>query len=575
MARISLAALLLTTVIFANLSLSRQSATQESISGSSTDTAKATARITGVVIDDSTGRPLSGATVQLQIVVLHFSCFNCQSLTPPSAPKPEPPRETITGADGSFTFDNVPHRNISITATKQGYFEAWSVRRHPGEPLHIYSAKEQVGPITLRLAPEASITGVLRDHHGNLITKEAYVSLWRLANWAGWPRLEYNNSAEVDADGIYRFRGLRPGHYYLIADPPVDNRKPSLNAEGSTVGEVPLRYPESAAGRSKSFFTLPAGESAQINFQFSQKLLHRVSGVLQMSEPYGYDLRDESGGNAYAFSGSPFEKHFQAWLPAGSYRLSTGREGDVTGPLPFEIKDSDLSDLSFSIAIPARIEVPVEISSVAPNRATCPDPLIPACGFFLADLVRFNPGGYVEVVGESSQTNKAEVSPPRRVESVSLIPGDYTVAVAVTGNVYAKSIVSGATDIAVDPIVIGAGDSPQPIQIVLAEGAMADGIVFRDGKTVRAWVYGVAEDIESKADFRVFQPVASEADGKFRIEGLAPGSYLFFASDIELPLNVHDSAEVDYWRARGKIVRVESGKTTHLVLDFAIAPEVP
>lgn len=99
--------------------------------------------------------------------------------------------------------------------------------------------------------------------------------------------------------------------------------------------------------------------------------------------------------------------------------------------------------------------------------------------------------------------------------------------------------------------------------------------MLRDGKPARAWAYAVAEDIEPKTDFRVFQPVASEEDGKFRIQGLAPGFYLFFASDIELPINVHDSVEVDYWRPRGKIVRVESGKTTHLVLDFAFAPEVP
>jgi hypothetical protein len=58
--------------------------------------------------------------------------------------------------------------------------------------------------------------------------------------------------------------------------------------------------------------------------------------------------------------------------------------------------------------------------------------------------------------------------------------------------------------------------------------------VHHQGKPVKAWVYAVAEDIEPQSDFREFQPVLSDEDGKFQMLGLAPGSYLFFASDIEL-----------------------------------------
>lgn len=560
MARISLAALL-TIFLSTTPCLSQQSAASES----PLNTSSGTHRVAGIVVDDLTGKPLGGATVQLQVVIFYMSCANCQ-------PDPEPSRDTITGANGSFTFDNVPEKSISVTAAKPGYFDAWNARRHPDEPVS-HSVKDLHGPITLRLAPEASISGILRDHNGNLEHKDVYVSLWRLANWAGWPRLEYDNSAQVDPDGSYHFRGLRPGHYYLIADPTVESRGPLIDAQGKASGEVPVRYPEYSEERSKSFFTLHAGESARINFQFAQQPLHRVSGVLQMSEPYSFNIVDESGSSGYSLKLAPFDKKFEAWLPAGSYRLSTGREGDVTGPVPFAVKDSDLPDLSFSVAAPARIEVPVEISSVGALDPFCGD--VPLCGFFLADLVRFMPSGYVEVVGESSLTEKIEGNPPKRVETVSLIPGDYTVAVAVTNNAYAKSVVSGATDLALDRLNIAAGESPQPIQIVLSEGAVADGIVLRDSNPAQAWIYAVAEDVESKADFRVFQPVISHVDGKFSIQGLAPGSYLFFASDIDLPLDMHDSAQLNYWRPRGKIASVESGKTTHLVLDFALAPDVP
>lgn len=569
MARIFLAALL-AAFVSASPVLSQQSSPE------STRNTSETHRVTGIVIDDLTGKPLNGATVQLEIVVGHVGCLNCGvEFVPPPLRKPEPPRHVITGTDGSFAFDNVPDKSIFVSATKPGYFDARTARRRPDETGSIFSVKALHGPITLRLFPEASISGIVREHNGELERKNAYVSLWHLGNWGGWPRLEYDNPAQVGPDGTYHFGGLRPGQYYLVADPPFDSRIPPVDAQGHAAGEIPVRYPELAADRAKSFFTLRAGESVNVDFRFSEQPLYHVSGVLQMNEWYSFNIIDENGSGAYSVQSSPFDKRLDAWLPNGIYRVSTGREGEVTGPLPFEVKGGNLSDLSFSIATSAPIEVPVEISSVRSPRPACPDQTL-ACGFFQADLVRFMPGGYVEVIGESSSTNKVEGNPPKRVESVSLIPGEYTVAIAVTNNnVYAKSIVSGATDLAVDRLLITAEDVPQPIQITLAEGAIADGIVLRQGNPVRAWVYAVALDIESKTDFRVFQPVTSQADGKFRIEGLAPGSYLFFASDIELPLDVHDSAQLDYWRRRGKIAPVESGKATHLILDFALAPDVP
>jgi hypothetical protein len=47
------------------------------------------------------------------------------------------------------------------------------------------------------------------------------------------------------------------------------------------------------------------------------------------------------------------------------------------------------------------------------------------------------------------------------------------------------------------------------------------------------------------AAFLLIKPLLSQ-QFESRIQGLAPGSYLFFASDVELPLDVHDSAQMDY-----------------------------
>lgn len=549
---------------------------QESAPTDSPETTDTVYRVAGRVIDDLTGNPLSGATVRLAVggMVIFSSCADCDS-PPPPPPEPEPPRECITGKDGSFAFDNVPATGGSVTASKPGYMDVWRFRRRASDLPGGSLISNQSGPVILRLAPAASISGILLDHNGTPITKNADITLWQLADWAGWPRLEYGGFPEFAADGAYHFHDLLPGRYYLVADPPVNRKGPARNATGHAVGEVPVRYPAPTSQRPNPFFTLHEGEQAHLNFRFPQRTLHCVTGTVNASQPYSYDIVDANGSKAYLLKGSAFEQPFEAWLPNGSYRLSAGRE-DVTGPLPFEVAGSDLADMLFSIAVPERIEIPVEISSLVPHVPTCLDPT-PVCGFAEVALVRFLPGGYVEVVGQSTQAGRFDGTPPQLqpTQPVSLIPGTYTAAVAVTLNVYAKSIVSGSTDLAVEPLIIRAGDSPEPIRIVLAEGAIVDGVVHHHGKPVKAWVYAVAEDIEPKSDFREFQPVLSDEDGKFHMQGLAPGSYLFFASDIELSLNVHDSAETAYWRSRGKILRVEPGKTTDLVLAVAEPPEEP
>jgi len=500
----------------------------------------------------------------MQIVYLHVSCANCN---PPLPPPPEPPpaREMVTRKDGSFAFDDVPTRNISITAKKDGYMDAWQIGRHANEPTSVYLVGEHLEPILLRLAPAASISGVLRDHNGAVILQNQIISLYRLLAWDGWPRLEYGAFSTFDAQGNYRFDNLGPGHYYLVAER-VDHEGPAHDEAGHAVGETPMRYPAASEAEPNPFFSLHEGEQLRVDFRFALKTLHRVTGTMEEDQNYSYSVEDADRANTYLVTGSPFERQFEAWLPNGTFWLSTGRD-DVSGTTPFEVADSDLGGLQFSIIDPGRMEIPIEITT-APGDPAGPE-LEPPRGLWYVTMVHILTRGYVEVVGQSTNTQKVEGTPPRRVQSVSVVPGDYAVEVATWGNFYAKSVVCGATDLAQELLTIRPGDAPPPMQIVLATAAKAAGIVERHGKPTRAWVYAVAQEIESKTDFRVFAPVTSDQDGKFQMQGLAPGTYLVFASDVELPLNVHDADGIAYWRSRGKIIRVEAGKVSNVLLTVA------
>ena len=152
-----------------------------------------------------------------------------------------------------------------------------------------------------------------------------------------------------------------------------------------------------------------------------------------------------------------------------------------------------------------------------------------------------------------------------RSEDVTVGPGTYAVAVATTGNVYARSIISGAVNLISEPLVVTPGNVPGPIRIVLAEAATAEGITRKGGKPARAWVYAIPE----QPDARLFQSILSELDGRFHFQGLAPIPYLFFATDVELNLDIHDPKVLDYWRQRVPARALQAGGATKVDLQVS------
>jgi hypothetical protein len=79
-----------------------------------------------------------------------------------------------------------------ISANLQGYQDTLPLRRAASQLIGLYSIGANTNPLTLRLAPSPSISGVVRgpDHspfaHG-------WVALWWYRTWAGWRQMEYCN----------------------------------------------------------------------------------------------------------------------------------------------------------------------------------------------------------------------------------------------------------------------------------------------------------------------------------------------------------------------------------------------
>jgi hypothetical protein len=529
--------------------------------------------VAGRVIDDASGLPVAGATVSLDSL-----CG--MSGTTGRRQEDHFHLQIVTDQGGKFAFDKIPVMAVSLSATRDNYLQTFAFRRKADDPIGSFMVGPNTDPITLRIAPAASISGIVRDQDGAPMP-DAWITLQCFHTWSGWRRLEYCNTVKTEANGFYRFGPLQPGRYFLVAQPWLHTEDPpARGANGTAVGYVPVRAPLLAGEGSDTFLELAEGQQANVDFQFHREVLHHVTGRISGAGkwPPLVDIVDRDGSKSYFVKSFFFVTtpgaccEFESWVPSGNFRVVSdfhNAEGKFVGSSPLQVADTDVSEVVFPLTRHESINIPIEISNAPGDTGsrTCGDS-VAACGFWYLQLVALKPNGYVEAGPQSSMSGGMQVKGAYRSEDVTVDPGTYAVAVATTANVYAHSITSGAVNLIREPLVVQPNNPPDTIRIVLSEAAAVEGITRYGGEPVSAWVYGIPE----QPDARLFQPILSGSDGKFRLEGLAPLPYLFFATNVELSPDIHDPKVLDYWRQRAQERVLKAGSATQVELQVSVIP---
>jgi len=152
-------------------------------------------RVTGRVIDDLTGAPIAGATVQLSML-----CPVVDQTVDADLRAKANEAASMTDQDGHFAFDSVAATGVGIMASKDAYEPAWASSRRADDPIGFYVVRANMEPIILRLAPRPSISGTVRNERGEPLGG-AWVTLWCSYNWAGWRGRRYCNSVQAAPDG--------------------------------------------------------------------------------------------------------------------------------------------------------------------------------------------------------------------------------------------------------------------------------------------------------------------------------------------------------------------------------------
>ena len=162
------------------------------------------AAISGVVLNDATGKPVRRAIVTL-------STFDT------------PPLEAVTLAEsnGAFGFTAIPPGRYRLRADMDGFQHAWfgaSIPARPPGTLNLAAGDGRYG-ITFRLRPLGSISGVVLDPDGDPLPN-ASIRLSRAGFARRKPTYYPVGWANTDVTGHYRLSDVLPGQYVIMVLPP-------------------------------------------------------------------------------------------------------------------------------------------------------------------------------------------------------------------------------------------------------------------------------------------------------------------------------------------------------------------
>ena len=309
---------------------------------------QATGRISGTVVGAESQRPVRFARVEIESRVGQFA--------------------TVTDDAGAFAFERLRPGAYVLKVSKIGYLEtAYGQARPgtttPGKRIEL-GDKEQIERLVVPLSQGGSISGVIRDDHGDpAYHTRVDVSRWVMRN--GIRTLETVESTMTDERGRYRI-SLLPPRDYVVRAVPDEESIPEAQDRPQVGGFAPAFYPGTMSARTAGVISLALGEDrSEIDFQVPLVPLGRVTGTVLSTEgkpvtniPVSLANKEHGDMEQGTETDGAGRFTFERVVP-GEYAISAGKSsgsGHVTFMAKkFRLNGDGVSD--FSIAIDRKSEV--------------------------------------------------------------------------------------------------------------------------------------------------------------------------------------------------------------------------
>jgi hypothetical protein len=492
---------------------------------------------------------------------------------------------THTDERGRFRFEGVEPGPYRIVAARNGFVrQEYGQRpsRREGVTLTLRPG-QALNDIVFKLAATGAVSGRVVDSGGQPLTGANVVLMRALYDSEGVRTVQPVIGTRTDDRGEYRLFWITPGRYYVNANMLRSFDELSLNNPASGVisnvtprsdgvtrvaegdrynvnGVIDQGYASTYYGntadpnRAVAIAVQTGNEIAGINLVLPRQNLVRIRGRL-VDGAYGQAPRRGSvtlNANGTARPLSSYDQRTGEFeirdVPPGPYELvatmlapNPSTTANTTLYMRLDVPGTDIDNLVLTIgphaAFQGRFVMEPSANSAGPSDFGGIALRIPlATNSVLGRYVRIAPdGGF----------------------SATEVPsGEYRFAIYdLPPTVFVKSISLGRTDISQQSFKLPLS-TPGSFEILLSPTAgQLSGMTAPDAQV--ALIPGV------RTRHDLYKSVIADHDGRFALNGIAPGDYQLFAwEDIE-PNSFHDPEVLREYENKGKSIRiVESSKQT-------------
>ena len=477
---------------------------------------------------------------------------------------------TLSDSEGRFQFVNLPAGRYTVVAAKAGYLNSrFGARTYFDRPVNVVVVEGAIDDINMRLVKSAAISGRILDDLGDPAVG-ASVSVSRRERIDGRERLSIVKGTQTDDLGEYRIGGLPAGSFLV-----------SVGGGGGTAtrwtrtffpGPVMLSRAqaisvgagEDAGGR--DFSVSPVGSGSR-SVTLSGVVIGADGGVARGTLIHA-TVEDVAGtGSASSGRISPSgEFSFKQDEPGGHLLIARGATGDVAALRVF-VADSDVTGLRLVLAKGGRMSGRVVFEGTTPPLAS--DVELEA---WSAD---FDSSLAPSMPGSASPIRPVKANRDGTFELLNLFAArELRVRSAPPGWIVKSMTVEGRS-IADTPIDFDGGRELAGVQVLMTDraaqltGAVTDG----ERRAIKEYSVVVFADDPSRArrPSRVAQWVRPDQNGRFLVDGLAPGAYLIAAVDQVTDDQWSNTEYLDELRPRATRVTLADGEQKAVSLE-RIAP---
>ncbi len=444
-----------------------------------------------------------------------------------------------TDSSGRFVIENLPAGKYDLRAAKEGAGSAiYGARstREMGDFL-ILKDGEQRTDIKLHMIAVSSISGRILDPDGDPIPY-ATASLLRMSRDLGKPVAVHYLESPTDDHGQFHFSRVDPGEYFLraLAGPQF---------EPSRIYESQF-WPGAADVKDARPVMVRSGENlAGLDFHLNPATPVRIRGRVG-GLPAGRDdlpsvvlqpANEGDRGRANVTVRFQPDGHFEfPPVPAGRYRVIARTILDGKAAVVSELVDAQpgMGDVVLSFSAGITLNGTLTLESPGAQK----------------------PSAFTVVLSSVTDGSAAKVADDGKFSFDHVMPGEYELNLQpVPRGGFIKSARLGDRDILFEKFSIDASTKAALNIVVSMRGATVEGQIENTRAAILLAPVGKFHDLA-----RFYYGIATDAEGKFKLVGVAPGKYKILAVEKMLPAAIRTVEAADRL-GDGEILDIAEGAT--------------